>query len=526
MEARTPPSSGERLLIFTPIGKDSELVARLLLQDGVECKTCGSVEELLRECQAGAAAALIAEEGMVDSGIDRFDAWCRAQPAWSDLPLLVLTRPGADSDDVRQIVARLGNVTLLERPARFATLLSATRAALRARKRQYQVRDQLEALRNSAAELERSRAELLAADRRKDEFIATLAHELRNPLAPIRNGIATLSLSEEGHGSSLVVSMMSRQLSNVVRIVDDLLDISRITRGRIVLHEEIHELGAILQQAAETAFSALEARGHRLEIEGDTRGLRVQGDSVRLVQVFSNLLDNAAKYSPEPGTIRVTITRDGEFVAVAVRDRGIGIDAEALPRVFDMFMQVRDAEHRAQGGLGIGLTLVRNLVEMHGGTVHATSEGVGEGTEFTVRLPLTDLPLRAADDPGPGAPLVAARPARVLVVDDNADAATSLGELLKLLGVEVEVAYGGEDALAKVAAFLPNLAFVDIGMPGMDGYEVAQRLRAMPSARGLVLVALTGWGQVSDRQRSARAGFDHHLVKPAGFEDIRRLLES
>jgi PAS domain S-box-containing protein len=370
-------------------------------------------------------------------------------------------------------------------------------------------------------------AALRDADRRKDEFLAVLAHELRNPLAPIRNSLHILRLT--GHldpAAERVTDMMERQVNHMVRLVDDLLEVSRITRGKIELRKEVVEIASIVRSAVETSRPLIEAAGHRLEVTLPPEVLTVEGDPVRLTQIFANLLNNAAKYTDTGGQIWLTVVRDADGVAISVRDTGVGIPTDTLPRVFELFMQGDRHAGRAQGGLGIGLTLAKSLVEMHRGTIRAFSEGLGHGSEFVVRLPLstfqlpTDAPLAGQESIAPLAPR------RVLVVDDNRDAAESMGTLLKLLGVDAYVVHNGPDALEALSFYQPTVVLLDIGMPGMDGTEVARRIRQRPDGRGITLIALTGWGQEEDRRRTMAAGFDFHLIKPADVNALRALLTS
>jgi CheY-like chemotaxis protein len=364
------------------------------------------------------------------------------------------------------------------------------------------------------------------ADRRKDEFLATLAHELRNPLAPIRNALHILRLSHESDpAAEQVCEMMERQVGHLVRLVDDLMEVSRITRGQVELRLEPVELAAVIRSAVEASRPLIEASRHQLAIALPTEPLIIQGDSVRLSQVIANLLNNAAKYMDEGGQIWLTAKRQGDSVVISVRDTGIGIPAEMLPHIFKMFTQVDRSKRQAQGGLGIGLTLVRTLVEMHGGQVEVRSPGVDQGSEFVVRLPLskeTTVPNKNVSAACP--PVLPSR--RVLVVDDNRDAAETMGLLLKLLGAEVRVVNDGPTALATIPSYRPTVVLLDIGMPGMDGYEVARRIREQPEGRDLMLIALTGWGQEKDRHRTSQAGFDHHLIKPADMSALESLLMS
>jgi PAS domain S-box-containing protein len=356
------------------------------------------------------------------------------------------------------------------------------------------------------------------ADRRKDEFLATLAHELRNPLAPIQNSLQILKMPRVDAATvQRTRDMMERQVHHLVRLVDDLLDVSRVMRGKIELRRELVQLASVVARAVETAQPLIEAQGHQLKISLPPDSLLLDADPVRLAQVVGNLLTNAAKYTEANGRIWLSAERDGDVAVVRVRDDGIGIAPDMLPHVFELFVQADHATTKAQGGLGIGLTLVKNLVGLHGGTVEAHSDGLGKGCEFVVRLPLAAQPLdqergREIGEPVQQPPSPSG--CRLLVVDDNRDAADSLAVLLRFQGHEVRVAHSGPAALDESEAFKPDLIFLDIGMPGMDGYEVARRLRGQPGSEKVVLAALTGWGQPEDRRRTAEAGFDHHLVKP------------
>ena len=377
---------------------------------------------------------------------------------------------------------------------------------------------------------ERKRAEQALADasRRKDEFLAMLAHELRNPLAPIRNALHLLRLQESGSGETdWARDMIERNVGQLVRLVDDLLDVSRIDRGKIRLEVEPLELAAVVGQAVEIARPLIDSRRHHLSLSVPKTPLRVSGDATRLAQIVANLLNNAAKYTDEGGQIHIAVERVGDAAVLRVRDTGVGLSREMLDSVFDLFMQVDRSLDRSQGGLGIGLTLVRRLVELHGGSVEARSDGPGAGSEFTVRLPaLTEVPIAAPPAPPSPLPTVNGILRRALVVDDNVDAARSLAMLLKISGHEVHTVHDGKTALETVGGFQPDVIFLDIGLPGLDGYEIARRLRAMPEAEDVLLLALTGYGQEDDRRRSFEAGFDHHLVKPIELGTLHAILAS
>lgn len=771
----------QRVLVLPLTAKDGKLTQSILTRAGIECQTCTRLQQICDELDAGAGAVVMAEEAVIQSRDNCLTDYLARQPPWSDLPVLVLARPGADSSAVSQAMDLLGNVTVLERPVRIAALVSAVRTALRARSRQYETRDHLDELTrafearsrlaaiiessddaiiskslegqiqtwNAAAErlfgytaaevvgrpvtilipperqdeepnllarlrrgeridhfetvrmtkdgrrlhislsvspvrnaagqivgaakvarditqqklaeqqLQQSEAEawrllelhrtttanlgegmytvdrqglvtyvnpeaerlfgwtaeellgkrmhdvthhhypdgspfpieecsafrvlhdghvlrdfedvfirkdgtffpvayassplrdadgqivglvvvfqditqrkrheqaLRDADRRKDEFLAMLAHELRNPLAPIRNSLNILRLAKQTDPTVEQVSqMMERQVDHMVRLVDDLLEVSRITRGKIELRRELVELAGIVRTAVETSQPLIAAAGHQLAVSLPAEPITVNADPVRLSQVIANLLNNSAKYTEAGGQIWLTVRREPKDVVISVRDTGIGIAPEKLPDVFQLFTQVDRQAGRAQGGLGIGLTLVKSLTEMHGGEVRAHSPGLGQGSEFVVRLPLaaeqmgTKKP-RAEDRPRSGL-----TPRRILVVDDNRDAAVSMSMLLECLGSEVRVAFNGPDALEAIAEYRPAVILLDIGMPGMDGYEVARRIRQQGDFDDVTLIALTGWGQEDDRRRSHSAGFDYHLTKPADISTLKALLVS
>jgi PAS domain S-box-containing protein len=367
-------------------------------------------------------------------------------------------------------------------------------------------------------------AALRDADARKDEFLATLAHELRNPLAPIRNAVQIMHLSRDEAMHRNARTIIERQLRQMVHLVDDLLDVSRISQGKVELRRETVDLSTIVATAIETSRPLIDAGHHELTVTlAPPRSLMVDGDVTRLCQILANLLNNAAKYTPDGGRIAVLMERDGAHASITVRDSGIGIARDMLPRVFDMFSQVDRSMERSQGGLGIGLALVKRLVEMHGGSVRAASDGLDRGCTFVVRLPLI-APAAAATPAAPHA--LEAGPAndlRVLVVDDNVDSAESLAQVLRLLGYQARTGHDGLEAVEIARAWRPAVVLLDLGMPGMNGFDTARALRALPEWQPGTLIALSGWGQHEDRRRSREAGFDHHFVKPV---DVDALVET
>jgi PAS domain S-box-containing protein len=383
--------------------------------------------------------------------------------------------------------------------------------------------------RHAADFIERSRVEktLKEADRRKDEFLATLAHELRNPLAPLRNALEIMRLSSDIEQHVEARRVMERQLGQMVRLIDDLLDVSRITLGQVRLHKEKVELAEVVRDAVEACGPLMESLGHEFCATLPQEPVYLDGDPTRLTQVFSNLLNNAAKYSDRGSHINLTAERNGIQVVVSVKDTGIGLSPEMLTQVFDLFTQVGQRDGRAHGGLGIGLTLAKRLAELHGGRIEARSDGLGKGSEFVVGLPI--LVQKGALEPPPAEespnwtnPLKAC----ILVVDDLRDSAESLARLLRIKGNEVYTAHDGLEAVAVAADYRPDLVLMDIGMPEIDGYEACRRIRKLPFGSEVILVAVTGWGQTEDRRKSKAAGFDHHMVKPVEPVAIQKLLQS
>jgi signal transduction histidine kinase/CheY-like chemotaxis protein len=492
-----------RILILAPVGRDARLIAELLQRAGIAAFVCTRPADLVRELALGAAAVLLTEEALTPECMLALRHAVDQQPSWSDLPLVVLTQRGATDPALQHRYLALGNVALVERPAHGVTLVSAAQSALRARKRQYLARE---------------------VDQRKDEFLAMLGHELRNPLAPIRAASDLLRMPAlDADKIRRTSEIISRQVSHMTDLIDDLLDLSRVSRGLVKIDKALLDARQIVGNAVEQVRPLLDARRHRVTIQTPHEAAYVHGDQKRLVQVVANILNNAAKYTPEGGEITVALRADRDSVSFVVSDNGIGIAPHVIEHVFDLFAQAERSSDRAQGGLGIGLALVRNLATLHHGRVSAFSEGLGKGSRFSVDLPRAAAPTAAGatglhDGAAPGAGSL-----RLLVVDDNADAGHMLGLYLEAAGHEAVVVQDGPAALEAAQAQPFDACLLDIGLPGMDGNELAQRLRRLPHTARSTLVAITGYGQESDRARSAAAGFDRHFVKPV---DMRALMDA
>ena len=517
MVAEPRSSLQERVLLAAPTRRDAEVTCHLLSTAGIGCDAVVELSELADGVEAGVGALLLTDVALVSPGIEQVFTAIARQPGWSDVPVILLMPDRQQSVAMSRALDAFTNMTLLDRPVSTRSLISAVMAALRARARQFQIRDQM-------AELRLAGRALRDADRRKDEFLATLAHELRNPLAPIRTGLDVLARVPGDAPQAIGVrTMMQRQLTLLVKLIDDLLDVSRIATGKVMLQREIVDLRSVIESALEGSEPLLSAAGHRVTVQLPPGPVGTVGDPLRLAQVVGNLVNNAAKYTPGGGNIEVTLSVEGDDAVVRVRDNGVGIPAHMLEHVFDMFAQVDNTRDQSQGGLGIGLSLVRRLMDLHGGSVTAESPGRNQGSTFTLRLrsvampPAGEVATETAEHPA------RARP-RVLVVDDNTDAADSLALALRLDGYDTRVEYSGEEALRAASEFAPTAIVCDIGLPEMDGHEIARRLRADPGRAGTVLVAVTGLGSEEDKRRTQVAGFDFHLVKPVALASVQDIL--
>jgi two-component system, sensor histidine kinase len=496
----------DRVLVWAA-HKDARLTCEFLSTDGLTCTPVTSWRAARAALDEGAGVLLVAGEVLTPDVIGELEDYVRAQPAWSDLPLVIVA--AADQADRLDVIEGLGNVSVLQRPLSLPTLHSTVTAALRARRRQYQVRALL-----------RWRDE---ADRRKDEFLAMLAHELRNPLAPLRTGLQLLHLQPSDEVVSRTYAMMERQIAHITRLVDDLLDVSRLTRGTIALQKQRVDLGACVRQVVDTFASAATQKDVQLLVDVVPDAF-VDADPVRLEQMIGNLLSNAIKFTPERGSVFLIASREDDVV-LRIRDTGVGIPPDQLPFVFELFAQTHRPLDRSQGGLGIGLTVVKLLAGLHGGTVSLHSDGEGRGAEAVLRLPHAAPAARALPALAPATSLPANHQ-RILIIEDNRDAADMLATYLRFAGHDVRVALDGPSGLRVAFEMVPTVVLCDIGLPGMDGYQVAQCIRAAPALSQCVLIAVTGYGEVASRERARLAGFTHHLTKPTDPTLLAELIAS
>jgi signal transduction histidine kinase/ActR/RegA family two-component response regulator len=505
-----------RIVILAPTRRDGRLTSELLQDAAIISTVCTNAEQLVELIEAGAGALLLTDDVTRDrQGWHGLHRVLDHQPEWSELPIIALAKTDSGESQAAEFL-QLPGVVLLERPVRARTLLSAVHAALRSRQRQYLMRAHLEQIRTTNSMLEE-------ASRTKDEFLATLAHELRNPLGALANAANVIARGAKAPGGSALASeTISRQIAHMSRLLDDLMDIARITRHRMVLRKTRVDLGSILAAAVETTRPSIEARRQQLSVTQPSEGMTLFADPVRMAQVISNLLVNASKYTESGGQISLCASAEGAGLLIRVRDTGIGIPRDALGRIFAMFSQLRPALERSEGGLGIGLALAKGLTELHGGTISAHSEGPGLGSEFVIRLPVESWTVGPEVSAGERVALL--EPCRVLLADDNPDALETLACLLEMDGHTVFRAKDGFEALAIAQQELLDAVVLDIGMPGMNGYEAARRVRRSSRGGDLTLIALTGWGQSTDKTQASLAGFDHHLTKPVNIEELQSLL--
>ena len=504
----TRTGNADRVLILTPHGRDGEVACRILEQAGMECHICRDMADLCAEITRGAGALLMATEAIPPKAVEILKDVLDRQPQWSEIPVLIFALPGPDKIVPTGLLMNR-HFTILDRPVGVKALISATRAALRWRKRQYEVRNLMEALESRVHE--------------RDKFLAILGHELRNPLGAIL--LASQMVDEsDGKLDGEHARLIERQSRHLTRLVDDLLDLSRITAGKIVLQRRAVDFRDVVRQTLETSRETIRSRDLEVTLHLAEEPVIVSGDPVRLEQIVGNVVTNAIKYTPSGGSIEISCGTHGRFARLRVKDTGVGIAPERIDSIFGLFTQAENAIGRSQGGMGIGLSLVRNLVDLHGGTVRAHSDGVGSGSEFVVDLPAEDtaqLPVRNEDREELEA---AARIARkIVLVEDNPDVRMLLQLKLRRLGHDVESVGDGERGIERIETLRPDMAVVDIGLPGMSGYELAQEVRQRVGPE-VFLVALSGFGQPEDKQRALEAGFNEHMTKPADVNDIEALL--
>ncbi|WP_051293539.1 hybrid sensor histidine kinase/response regulator [Pseudoduganella violaceinigra] len=495
----------QRVVVFAPVGKDARLIRQVLGPAGLDCQLCAGLGDVVHALQRGAAALLVVEEAFHAEFLGELTGFLARQPAWSDLPVLVLSKQGLDSPGIHKIFEQVGNMTLLERPVRAATLVSAALSARRARRRQYDMRE---------------------VDRRKDEFLAILGHELRNPLAPIGTAMAVLnSMPDSTAKMREITRIVERQVRHLTRLVDDLLDVARITNDKVALKCEWVSVETVLQHAVEICRPQLDAGRHRLDLRLPAGKVLLAGDQARLVQSLANILGNAAKFSPPESTIHLSAQADGADIVFAVRDHGAGLEPEARSRIFELFAQGPAGRAHALGGLGIGLSLADRFTRMHGGTVQVFSAGSGQGCEFVLRMPIVVAERRSRERLAQAAkPAAAEAPVRIMVVDDNVDGADMLQTMLEMDGYLVAKASDGQGAIALAQEMHPNAILMDIGLPDMQGYEAARRIRELPGADDIVYIAMTGWGHDEARRLATEAGMQHYLVKPVDLTVLRQYL--
>jgi two-component system, sensor histidine kinase len=498
----------ELLMIVAPIGRDAELICTQLTSAGLECKACRDVSLVCENLSSGVGAILLTDEALSPESMTQLTKVLAEQPPWSEIPLIILT--GAPSLDHRQRsfeeLRRRTNVTLVDRPVRINTLVSATQSALRARRRQYEIRDLMMQLEERIHE--------------RDRFLAVLGHELRNPLGAIL--LASQMTEDDGKLAGEHARLIERQSQHLTRLVNDLLDLSRVAAGKIQLKKQHVDLRDVAAQSLRVIAPAAEKQKQDVNVGQPAEPVIIDADPIRVEQIITNLLSNAVKYTPEGGRISLAIGVEGNDAVVQVSDDGVGIDPDRIGGIFELFAQAENAIGRAQGGMGIGLALVRNLVDLHDGKVEARSGGLGQGSSFEVRFPMVTESTAA---PQPATPRVdsPSESRHIVIVEDNHDVRDLLGLRLKRLGHKVDLAADGIEGLDLLLRVKPEVALVDLGLPGKDGYEVAREARATLGP-DVMLVAVSGFGQPEDKRRAIESGFDEHITKPAELRDIEELL--
>ena len=500
-----------RVLICAPVRRDIDLLSKLLRTAGLQADGCPDLDRLGQRLRNDALALMITEEALVPELVRTVRTFIENQPFWSDFPIIVFTGPDSERHYLERLddFGRRANVTIVDRPVRMKSVISIMQSVARARTRQFEIRDLLAKLEDRIAE--------------RDRFLAILGHELRNPLAAIV--LAAQIADPDGTLPAEYAERIERQAQHLASLVDDLLDLSRITTGKIILKRTVFDLSPVIAECVKSMQADAGRRGIQLTFEAAPEPLVIHADELRIEQIISNLVTNALKYTRQGGRVEVKTERRGNQAAIVVSDSGVGIARDRLDTIFELFSQAENAIGRSQGGMGIGLNIVRTLASMHGGTVEVKSDGIDKGSTFTAVMPLSSerevAPSRTAKPNGDGD--VAVVPSRrIVIVDDNADIRDLLQIKLKKLGHAVETAGDGHAGLERIAESHPDIAIIDIGMPGMDGYELAKRVRAHLED-GILLIALTGFGQADDRERATAAGFDEHLTKPIRVEELQQI---
>ena len=503
------PKTGAALLV-SPNAIDAELAVGFLREHAIEARAFQDVAEVLPVLDETAGCLILLEEALVADTLPELRAKLRGMPAWCDLPVIIVSGNASELESIcLEAFSESGNVTLLERPLNPYTLISAVQVALRAAARQRKVGELLE---------QRAQAVKL-----RDEFLAMLAHELRNPLAPIRNAVHIMRMPNvDAPILQSSIDILDRQVHHIVRMVDDLMDVARLERGKIVLKKQRFDLNRVVAASVDTCLASAQQCGHRIVVDFHAKALPVDADQVRIEQIVCNLVNNAVKFTPTPGEIRVRTSMESTEALIVVEDNGVGFNADSADTLFEPFLQVNPTLERASGGLGMGLTIVRRLAELHGGSVAASSQGSGKGARFVVRIPLANSDAdRNSDRSGP---MPQTRRYRIAVIEDNADIRETLRLLLCMWGHEVQLASDGPTGVECVLTQRPDVALIDIGLPGMSGYEVARAIRQEIPNGTIRLIAVTGYGQPSDQENAMQAGFDKHVLKPVEPAILARIL--
>jgi two-component system, sensor histidine kinase len=506
----TTNDRSDLILLVAPFGRDAELMCEQLGAAGLRCEACKDIETLCSRLPDGVGAIMVTEEALPQERLHLLVSALEGQPAWSEIPLIILS--GAPSLDSKPrsfaLLMKRTNVTLIDRPVRIKSLVSAAHTALRARQRQYDIRDLMDQLEERIHE--------------RDRFLAVLGHELRNPLGAIL--LASQMTDDDGKLEGEHAQLIERQSRHLTRLVNDLLDLSRVAAGKITLKRQVVNLDEVADQSLSVVTSAATHHGISLRVARPKEPLLIYADPIRVDQIIGNVLTNAIKYTPEGGHVTLEITRDEDHALIRVTDDGVGIAPERIGGIFEIFAQAENAIGRSQGGMGIGLALVRNLVQLHDGEVSARSDGIGHGSEFVIRLPLaTEEQLATVPSNAELTSAAVHASRRIVIIEDNPDVRDLLRLKLTRLGHNVVGASDGNEGLRAVLDSRPDLALIDLGLPGLDGYEVARHVRDELGG-DVVLIAVSGFGQPEDKRRALDAGFDEHITKPADVRDIENVL--